>query len=122
TTITEDTKRAGRKRPALLFDGVNDAIDEIEYLSRDAGVHGPEREQLRHVIVPEALPISRHDAVLDGELAEQSRGGPEVAWLVPLRSCHQHRHVSPSDVSKHYHLRPACLVVAEISELALRRI
>src|SRR5204862_1285097 len=79
TTITEDTREPGGNARLSLFDRVSDAIDEVEDLPGDTRVHGPEREQLRHVIVPEALAISRHDAAFDDEFAEQLRCGREVA-------------------------------------------
>src|SRR5687767_9852632 len=46
-------------------------VDEIQDLARDTGVCRADRQQLRHVIVPQALPEAWPDAVILHELGEE---------------------------------------------------
>ena len=60
-------------------------IDEIEDLARDAGIHRADRQQLRHMIVPEALSEAGPDVVLLDELGEERGMGRQVSRVVVLR-------------------------------------
>ena len=73
------------------------------------------------MVVPEALPVAGPCSVLLDQLFEQLRFRAEVAGVVPLGGRQQHRNFNAGEVAGHHHLRPACLVFAEVRELAFRR-
>src|SRR6188508_770070 len=67
------------------------AIDEVENLARHARVRGPDREQLRHMVVSEALPEPWSRMMSLDELPEQLREWTQISRIVPLCRGEQHR-------------------------------